>query len=742
MIKKDIWDREIFSTSVNTILEQGANSDGYDLFQLIEAIYSVHPEYGFEDPRSYLPQGSGTGIKFKEFFDFLRENKSSLNQEHITIEKWLDKILNIVKPLPPNQVINGRFFLYALILSEYQSVSSAVNDKDVWAEKSKMLAQQLEAELQNSEKIDVQLFLTSEGKALRNAAFEFLGSLAAKRSTNDGPAFEDLLSRDAFAEYLSNRLRYVYKNHVRAEQDPLHSSPRIDNNGRKPASPKRETAEFKSRAFLMLVDGEWGSGKSTLLYFLKKHLENYQSNLSRSKDSKSDKKNWIVVEFNAWQNQRLDAPWWFIMKSVHNSIIKHYKEKRNEKWRKLWLKEIWWRSNIGSNYLFAAALTFLLFVLALIIGIKSEEAWKSLPVIQFATFIGFLWSLTKFLRTSLVDGSARSARQFMDENGADPMAALTRHFTQKLETIDYPVAIFIDDLDRCNKDYAVKLLEGMQTIFMHAPVIYVVAADKKWIRTIYESEYNIFSDNISRPGKPFGLVFLDKTFQFTVELPAISNKQKMVYWNYLLDIAPDDKDEELRKIRSSADAKLSQLQSNADREKVINHAGNKPIEQQVMREQIVRSIVIGEEQKVLQDHLQQYIELLEPNPRSMKRVLNDISTSKTMAFLYSIYVNEAQLILWTIMKLQYPSLASFFWENPEKLRVIQNDIIANHVVKIDDKYDALFLNVDIRKLFRFTVNGKIVAFDTDFIQRMKFETNEKAEQPTISASFVQESIIQ
>jgi hypothetical protein len=139
--------------------------------------------------------------------------------------------------------------------------------------------------------------------------------------------------------------------------------------------------------------------------------------------------------------------------------------------------------------------------------------------------------------------------------------------------------------------------------------------------------------------------------------------------------------------------------------------------QQIVREEVIGKISIREEEKNLTHKLQDYVALIEPNPRAMKRLVNDIGTAHAIAVLYGESVNEDQLILWTIFKLHYPLLADYFWENPEKLDESmtqpEKDITG---VK---EWDILLRDHDIKKMFRCKVKDSVVRLDTAFLRQLQ-----------------------
>src|SRR5207249_3054576 len=103
-------------------------------------------------------------------------------------------------------------------------------------------------------------------------------------------------------------------------------------------------------------------------------------------------------------------------------------------------------------------------------------------------------------------GPAQPGKTFL-ETSRDPMRGLSDHFRVLAQLIGRPVAILIDDLDRCQGTYVVELLDGIQTLFRGAPVTYVVAADRRWLRTSYETAYQPYVATVQDLGQPLGYLF-------------------------------------------------------------------------------------------------------------------------------------------------------------------------------------------------------------------------------------------
>jgi hypothetical protein len=165
---------------------------------------------------------------------------------------------------------------------------------------------------------------------------------------------------------------------------------------------------------------------------------------------------------------------------------------------------------------------------------------------------------------------------------------------------------------------------------------------------------------------------------------------------------------------------VSNATTNSEKLNIPNlTTGNEKI-QQVAREQAVGAVSIGEEEKHFERKLQKFVDILEPNPRAMKRLINDVSTAKAMTYLYNQAVQTDQLILWTILKLQHPLLADYFWEHADKLSEIESFNGADQAITGESEFDRLLLKSSTRNLFRFSEGQHEIVLDKEFINNMRF----------------------
>lgn len=445
------------------------------------------------------------------------------------------------------------------------------------------------------------------------------------RTLTDLPASIDLLNREAFAGALANSLR----------------------DGRKLSD---------GCAFAIHLHGPWGSGKSTVLNFLKEDLTN--------PDPAKQTPPWLVVEYNAWQHQRRRPPWW----SLVQALYAHKPAKALDGSMRRWWLMTWWR--LRTDWIVPLTVAAIAICGGTTIWLASDVAAKLFSgavtagiALIVAVIGGQRW---------LVFGSSTAAETYKQQ-ASDPNKRLVDLYQNYVASLGkrkppndlahdrMPIAIFIDDLDRCDGTYVVELLEGIQTLMRDAPVAFVIAADRRWICTAFEQHYSSFAEPIGEPGRPLGYLFLDKLFQISAGLPALSAQQRSRYWDHLLDSgAPAP----VAAASEQVD-KLAAASGLVAKQAVIDAA---PVEQQAaLRAVAVEQSFAPEAQKQLEHRLRPFAALLEPNPRSMKRLVNAVAIARARCILEGRSVGLEPLARWTIIELRWPLVAAWLAEAPERI---------------------------------------------------------------------------
>lgn len=448
---------------------------------------------------------------------------------------------------------------------------------------------------------------------------------------------------------------------------------------------KRSIADSgRGDSFLVHLHGPWGSGKSSLLGFVAGELEH--------KDPA-----WVVASFNAWQQERLEAPWWILMNAVRRAGVRapfpegwwksrawwsetFTRRRLSGLWRsgRIALLDVLWRLRLG----WMAYLLLPLVLGALYFGHRQgffdaaakEDGWLTQlgnvakPVGAILGLVLALLGAARGLSRSLSVGSARGAGTFMARS-RDPMRTLKRRFERLVQTIGRPVAVMIDDLDRCRAPYVVDVLQGIQTLLVEAPVTWIVAADRRWLYDSYAKNYTDFRSVAREPGRPLGHLFLEKTFQLSVTLPRPATEVREEYWHRLIQLETDKTAE----TASSADVVgRARVQSGRTIESLFEAAPAGDPVSPALQSEISRRLDDPDLQRQVEHRLQPFSALLEPNPRAMKRLVNAyrIELHRLVAEGRRVGGRTAtpeQLALWTILSLRWPLLADHIAEHPEFL---------------------------------------------------------------------------
>jgi Cdc6-like AAA superfamily ATPase len=481
---------------------------------------------------------------------------------------------------------------------------------------------------------------------------------------------QDLLGRAAFARFLAKRIDCI---------------------------------KSESHAYSIHIYGPWGSGKSTLLNFLRTELEPKEKesepkealrwiaklwnrlrealrwiaklwNHLRKRQRRTDEQKWMVVEFNAWRHQQIKLPWWSLMERI-------FKETKNRltPWGRF--LEYWWRFNSGRLQYFLGFVV-LAWLLALVVfpllrsgaagggGLKPfAEGAES--VSKILALIATIWGGVFAVNRSLLFGSAQAAQNYT-ELTHDPTNEIKRRFNGLIRKLQPARAvILIDDLDRCQSRYVVDLLEGVQTLFREAPVVFVVAADRQWLNACYEEVYEKLKPRVQEPGKPLGTLFLEKAFRFSTPMPGIPEKLKEHYWLYLLRVTTDQLEKDMAAARAKAEDQLAEARTESEVRRQVETSGDLSFpEQRALREEAAVRLAAPEIIERIEHTLKPYGRLLDPNPRAMKLLVNGYSANRALAILSEVDIDLHQLALWTILSSRWPRLADYLAERPDMLERI------------------------------------------------------------------------
>jgi hypothetical protein len=630
------------SPSVAKLIQSFAPDEKVEALDLVRALLKTHLHYG----------QNGAGAK-------LRDLEASVSKaESRPVEDWVRQVDQLYRPETTLE-LHGRLIILGLSLLDENLARQLSANAFLYA-----VVQEI------SDPVDS--LLTSEALPLWQHLRRLITPESGAVPTHtDYPTMVDQLGRRGFAEGLAERMR-----RIRERQDG---------------------------AFLLHIHGPWGSGKTSVLNFLSASLKG-----ESDAGTPSEFPGWVVVDFNAWQHQRIEAPWWSLMDAVFRDAVSQMNNRRRAGW--LWIWEHVWRLKTGRLHYYIAIAVFF-WALAVLLWIATREpgaeptsldtmAGYAKAFSGTIALIATVWGIILGLTRSLLPGSARAARSFIDST-RDPLRHLAKHFTQLVDRIEQPVAILIDDLDRCQGSYAVELLEGIQTLFNKADVTYVIAADRRWLCTSYEEAYKAFAKSVTEPGRDLGNLFLEKTFQFSVSLPRLLPDLQSQYWQHLISIGADQSEQQamLEQARRDAGQRVQQMASEEDALAELRRDDLDAVQMQALREAVVVRLAAPDVEAQVQHTLEPFAPLLEPNPRAMKRLVNAYGVQRMVDILRGGRTEPRRLALWTIVVMRWPRLAKYLERNPEMVAHVGSGALPED--KIDEelvKLVELFRDEEVRRV--------------------------------------------
>jgi hypothetical protein len=452
------------------------------------------------------------------------------------------------------------------------------------------------------------------------------------RTQADDPAMVDALERGPFAAVLATRIVEI------------RNSERTDD-------PEGD------RAFMVHLHGPWGSGKSSILNFLRKELQR-----------PGQERPALVVPFNAWKQQRMRPPWWALMNTLYRRAME-----RPGRWgERLCLWWTWWswrwRAEILPIMLVALGVSALTFAILSATTLGEVETAVKIGGAAAAA-VGGIYAYSRLM----IFGSQKAVQAYADLT-TDPYRRVVALFNRLVSRIRQPLVVFVDDLDRCDSDYVVELLEGIQTLFRHAPVTYVVAADRKWICSSFEKKYGDFSATIGEPCRPLGYLFLDKLFQISAEMPRLTREVQAAYLAALLREEASGDTAIAPEIMAEAEEKVSGITDEAELHKLIAEEEAQPVAageqqeshdfQRALRRAAALQITSAVASSETEHRLQKLAHLLEPNPRSMKRLVNAVGMAQARGILEGRTASPETRARWAMLSLRWPVLADFIADHP------------------------------------------------------------------------------
>jgi KAP family P-loop domain len=275
------------------------------------------------------------------------------------------------------------------------------------------------------------------------------------------------------------------------------------------------------------VTGKWGAGKSSVMRQLERLLETPSEGVEGYR-------HWTIVRFDAWKYEHSERLWAALAKAIYEQSL----EGRGGWLARLgfrialeWRRLGWWRFLLRFAWPALVAAAAVAILLAADLS-ESEEAAGLLGLAAGAAgAVARYWHAIADPFKRAVDGHASHPDYdehlgFTAEADRD-IACLTEVVAPGERDA---LAVFVDDLDRCNSAHLVEVVEAINQIFNSDErrgdgshrCVFVLGLDREMVATSIEAAYGATLGHV-RPGSSlarfFGFSFIDKLVQLSVNVP-------------------------------------------------------------------------------------------------------------------------------------------------------------------------------------------------------------------------------
>jgi len=279
--------------------------------------------------------------------------------------------------------------------------------------------------------------------------------------------------------------------------------------------------------------GKWGRGKT----YLFERIENFINNTTTNK--------FKIVKFSAWKYQNTQESWAYLYEIFFDNYMN---DKNNSTWYHKclnWLKVKDMIKIFKFNKLKYGILPIIIFAISFL----SYFFWSFIiDKIEFIKFIyntiGIVILIKLFLMYSQYKNSALNFfNKYFSKTTFNKNLGLQAEIQKELKVLlkswiskeNEKIILFVDDLDRCNIEYIVNVLDGLRVILddkdIYERLIIVTAVDEEILKQAIEHKYKSV---IEHSKKPIFKEYLEKVFLLGIKLNPLTNDEAKIFLNKII----------------------------------------------------------------------------------------------------------------------------------------------------------------------------------------------------------------
>jgi KAP family P-loop domain len=417
------------------------------------------------------------------------------------------------------------------------------------------------------------------------------------------------------------------------------------------------------------IFGSWGMGKSFILKHLPQRIaKNADIRRQRAKigniDNTPQPPKIAPVEFNAWEYSANETIWPALARKIVDELDDAVRWKRFERLRLKLRRNLKPQISKNRGWLTLGGIALILITIILLIDsdMDSTKLWTAVLTLGG---VGLWKILTDTLNNSL---GQWIADLFQDRSYGKPLDIFQRIrddlviLDKKLREAGGRALVLVDDLDRCEPSKIVEMLQAVKLLLDFETFVVCLAIDSRIVTRALEKHY----EGLLGEAGVSGYDYLDKIVQIPFRIPTPLPRDVELFIGNLMHDPPQPDLTSARIFDSGTHIEKPVYDEAADHSRsTALPVGNGAAEEDLPGTEstdTVSPLTIGGSSFTYDEFLafSRIKDLLRPNPRHLKRLVNVYRLVRSLAIYeskFEILKNPAATVAWISICAQWPYTA-------------------------------------------------------------------------------------
>lgn len=483
------------------------------------------------------------------------------------------------------------------------------------------------------------------------------------------------------------------------------------------------------------IDAAWGGGKTTLMRLLEKQL-----NPPKEKGKVQEHIN--TVWFDAWKYDQQEMLWAAMVLEIFEQVSNQFKW-----WQKigLFIRVNWKRfdwTKFWLSFLKSIATTIFLFALGFgafsILASFLKKPWAETlqwvedysRVLAALGLASLAYTIFKDTTGIIVSPFNLGISQYAKKPDYKEKIGFLNKFTEDFKYViasvtkngEWPLVVFIDDLDRCSPTKAAEVIEAMNLLLDSEHCVFILGVDTAMLSRSIQAKYKDiqpFFDDGEYPSRlGLGRHFLEKIIQIDFHIPRPAPKHFSKFIDAQLGQTTDVEQKLIDKEQSEAENLIQAKQRSG---KSSEEAKEAVVKERPDLEKVINDAVEAVEERTFENDLEVITAIkdmapyLNYNPRRIKRFINIFRLQALITYQRGFLekaISFDKLARWIVISMRWPDFIDFARRNTVLAQHVKKDVIyikqkeqqidfkvgVVPLTKYPEKIQKLLLNQDLRNI--------------------------------------------